>query len=351
VGVLALAVTLALFGCAADGPSSVPGVATSTTGDPSIAVEPSATVAATPSRMERPGEEPVVVGQPIDVATLEGRIVFDDFEDLYVMNADGTGLRQITTTPGAEFDGAWSPDGTQIVYRDSRRGINQDDEIYVIGADGSGARNLSMHPGNDWGPDWSSDGAWIAFNSDRGGRLGGWLVRPDGSDLRRIDADVWLEYPSFSPDGSRVVFMGHAAGDYDVYVADIATGEVTQLTDAPGSDGWPAWSPDGEWIAFKSDRDDCLYAADDVDCWRTGEPGEHHDIWIMRADGSDQRRVTPEQGQFVAWSPDGAYLLISGRTLYVVRPDGTGRAEIRPPELRLPPGGIPDWVDATPVGN
>jgi Tol biopolymer transport system component len=70
----------------------------------------------------------------------------------------------------------------------------------------------------------------------------------------------------------------------------------------------------------------------------------------MSPDGSDQRRVTPEHGQFVAWSPDGRYLLVSGHTLYVVRPDGTGRTEIRPPELAHPPGGIPDWIGEPPAG-
>jgi hypothetical protein len=61
----------------------------------------------------------------------------------------------------------------------------------------------------------------------------------------------------------------------------------------------------------------------------------------MDADGSDQRRVTPEFGQFVTWSPDGGYLLVSGRVLYVVRPDGSGRSEVRRES-----GGIPDWIDA-----
>ena len=82
--------------------------------------------------------------------------------------------------------------------------------------------------------------------------MSGYLVSPDGSDLRRIDADVWIEYPSFSPDGARIAFMGHDGGDYDVYVADLATGTASRLTEAPRSDGWPAWSPDGSTIAFAS---------------------------------------------------------------------------------------------------
>jgi TolB protein len=314
-----------------------------------VSTAASAASSVTPSARPRPvvrsGESPVLIGEPIDPATLTGRIVFDDFEDIYTMAADGSDLRRVTTREGAEFDGSWSPDGQWIVYRDSRRGINEDDEVYIVAADGTGVRNLTADPANDWGPDWSPDGQWIVFNSDRGdGPMSGWLVRPDGSGLRRIEADGWVEYPSFSPDGTRIAFMGHAAGDYDIYVADIATGTTTQLTDAPGSDGWSAWSPDGTRIAFKSDRDDCLYSGAAAECWRTGEPGDHHDIWIMNADGTDQRRVTSEQGQFVAWSPEGDYLLISGRTLYVVRPDGTGRVELRPPDLPYAPGGIPDWT-------
>jgi Tol biopolymer transport system component len=309
----------------------------------------SPTQASTATRTEGRGTDPVVIGRPIELASLTGRIVFDDFEDVFTMNADGSGFRRITKLPGAEFDGAWSPDGRSIVYRDSRRGINEDDEIYIVAADGSQARNLTMNPAaNDWGPDWSPDGQWIAFNSDRdGGALGGYLVHPDGTDLRPIQATGWFEYPSFSPDGRRIAFTGHAGSGYDVYTVELVTGRTTQLTDSPGDDTWPVWSPDGRSIAFSSERDDCTRAEPTVDCWRSDDPGEHHDVWIMDPDGGNQRRVSPEIGQFMAWSPDSRYLLVSGRTLFVVRPDGTGRVEIRPPELGRAAGGIPDWT-ATP---
>jgi TolB protein len=293
----------------------------------------------TPGR-QLDGATRVEVGEPIDVRSLRGWIVFDDFEDVFAMRADGTGIRPVTERPGPEFDGAWSPDGRWIVYRDSRRGINEDDEIVVVDADGGESRNVTRDPANDWGPDWSSDGRTIVYNSDRGdGTPSGYLTSPDGTHRRRIETDAWVEYPSFSPDGTRIAFMSHDGGDYDIWVADVATGETTRLTDAPGSDGWPSWSPDGTTIAFASERDDCLHAAEGEPCWIGDEPGEHHDVWVMDADGSDERRVTPEFGQFVTWSPDGRLLLVSGYDLFVIRPDGTGRATV----LR-DGGGIPDWV-------
>jgi TolB protein len=287
----------------------------------------------------------VITGEVIPREDLEGRIVFDDFEDVYTMNADGSDLATVAGRVGAEFDGSWSPDGSEIAYRDSRRGINNDDEIFIVSADGTEPRNLTNHPANDWGPEWSPDGEWIAFNSDRDdGRPAGYLIRPDGSELRRIDVEGWVEYISFAPDSRRIVYESHTGRDFEIFVADLETGERSQLTDARGNDSWPVWSPDGSQIAFTSQRDDCMRVPAEQDCWLGDEPGEHHDIWVMNPDGSNQRRVSPESGQFVAWSPDSRYLLISGRTLFVVRPDGSGRVEIRPSDLSHPPGGIPDWI-------
>lgn len=326
--------------CASPAPSPSAS-APATTSAPSLA--PSA--APLPSRLvHTDGHRPVVVGEPIELADLSGRIVTDDFEDVFAMDVDGSNFVRIAGSPGAEFDASWSPDGEFVVYRDSRRGINDDDEIFVASADGTGHRNLTNDPANDWGPDWSPDGTTIAFNSDRdGGALSGYLMAPDGSNLRRIDADVWFEYPVWSPDGTKLAFEGAIDSNYEVFVMDLATGEVTQLTDSPGQDGWPAWSPDGTTIAFTTVRDDCRFAPRTQECWQGDVDDEHHDIWMMDADGSNPRRVTPESGQFVTWSPDGDHILISGRALYVVRPDGTGRLEIRTPDIALALGGIPDW--------
>jgi TolB protein len=134
---------------------------------------------------------------------------------------------------------------------------------------------------------------------------------------------------------------GTSASEYDIWVVDTDGTNLLQLTDSLGPDGWPAWSPDGTRIAFSSVRDDCSYS-DASDCRTTGDIGPHHDVWIVNADGTGLSRVTPEFGQFMTWSPDGQELLISGYDLYVIRPDGTGRASLDIEGLR---GALfPDWI-------
>ena len=298
-----------------------------------------------PTRIVHPGDAPITVGEPIAIGDLTGRIVTDDFEDVFAMDPDGSNVVVLAEVPGAEFDGAWSPDGRFVVYRDSTRGINVDDEIFVVRSDGTNAVNITNNRANDWAPDWSPDGSTIVFNSDRDGGLRGYLVNPDGSDLRPVGVDQWFEYPAWSPDGTRIVFEGATGSDYEIFVLEVQTGDVTQLTNARGDDSWPVWSPDGTMIAFSSERDDCRLAPPTQECWDDGEPDDdHRDIWLMGADGSDPRRVTAEAGQFVAFAPDGEHLLISGRALYVVRLDGTGRVELRADGMPLALGGIPDWT-------
>jgi Tol biopolymer transport system component len=344
---LACGVILAA-GCGRALPAS-PLAASNGASEPAVAASPPSSSLAGPSaaaRVVHDGLRPIETGTPIELGDLSGRIVFDDFESVYAMDPGGSNVVMIASDPaGPEFDGAWSPDGERIVYRDSTRGINVDDELFIARADGSAKRNLTSNPANDWGPDWSPDGTTIVFNSDRdGGEIRGYTVNVDGSSLRRLPIDGWVEYPSFSPDGSMIVYEGAVANNYEVFVANIETGERTQLTRSPGNDGWPVWSPDGSTIAFTSERDDCAHVPADQECWTTGEPGEHRSVYLVDPDGSNLRRVLTEHGQFLAWSPDGAYLLVSGHALRVIRPDGTGRLELRAEGIALPLGGIPDWV-------
>src|SRR5205823_1190404 len=99
-----------------------------------------------------------------------GQIAFttdrDGNPEIYVMNADGAGLRNLTNNPDNDGLPDWSPDGTRIAFRSDRDG---NAEIYVMNADGSGLRNLSNNPSLDLEPTWSRDGTRIAFYSERDG--------------------------------------------------------------------------------------------------------------------------------------------------------------------------------------
>ncbi|MDP9342354.1 MAG: hypothetical protein M3Q23_09745 [Actinomycetota bacterium] len=290
--------------------------------------------------MPTPSATPLQAGA-IDVSSLPGRIAFaSGTADVYVVNADGSHLRQLTANPANDFDPSWSPDGKRIAFRSERDGNN---EIYVMNADGSAQRNVSLWEGDDWGPAWSPDGRWIAFNSARPGLVGLhlYLASPDGALSLRV-AHRYVEYPAWSADGTKISFMSPARdGAYDIFVMDADGTDVRQLTHSPGPDGWPAWSPDGRQIVFASVRDDCSYSSA-AGCKTSGDVGPYHTLWIMNADGSNQHRLTDVFGQFAVWSPDGRYILFAPG-LSVIRPDGTGLARI---EVGAAEPEMPDWTAA-----
>jgi Tol biopolymer transport system component len=286
-------------------------------------------------------------GEPIDVSSLQGRIAFSSgIEDIYTVNADGSGLTRVTRSKALEFDPTWSPDAQAIAYRHETDG-GPTTEIFVMNADGSDRRNLTSSDGvADWGPDWSPNGDWIAWNTDFGNGVGFdlGLIHPDGSGRRVVEPGAFVEYPAWSPDGRRIAFMGQVAeegSEYDIFVMDADGTDVRRLTRSQWDDGWPAWSPDGRQIVFSSVRDDCAYS-DAEGCLTTGDVGPWHTLYVMNADGTAQRRLSRTFGQFAVWSPEGHYILFAPH-LNVIRPDGTGLTRITVEGIPAEPE-MPDWV-------
>jgi TolB protein len=305
---------------------------------------PSAGPSAAPTNRAGIADLVDVLGEPIEVSSLEGRIVFSSgTEDIYSVNADGSGVKRLTTSGDLDFDPTWSPDGRAIAFR-HQSGDDATTDIFTMDADGSNPRNLSGSDGTgDWGPEWSADGTWIAWNTASAGHifdLG--LIHPDGSGRQVINAGLYVEYPAWSPDGSRMAFMSPAGGSgYDIFVMNADGTNVRNLTNSSDIEGWPAWSPDGRQIVFTSVRDDCR-RSNAEDCLTTGDIGPWHTLYVMNADGTEQHRLNRTFGQFAVWSPDGQYILFAP-FLNVIRADGTGL-------VRIPVAGVPaepempDWI-------
>jgi WD40-like Beta Propeller Repeat/HYR domain len=169
----------------------------------------------------------------------------------------------------------------KIVFVSNRDGNN---EIYVMNADGSGQIRLTKNAAHDGFPSLSPDGEKVAFESNRDGNFEIYVMNAaDGSNQRRLTNNLAVDwFPSWSPDGTKIAiaFDSTREGNREIYVMNAADGSnPTRLTNNPASDSDPSWSPDGEKIAFVSNRD---------------ERGDNnYEIYVMNAaDGSEQTNIS-----------------------------------------------------------
>ena len=295
------------------------------------------------------------------------RILFDHAMAVYAVNIDGTKLRQIVDglpdrphwvtrvggLPGSGYvsmNPDLSPDNSRIVYSscDFRRTLATNRlgteklerpqyEIVVSNLDGSEPVRLTDNPGIDQAPTWSPDGSHIAFVSspytDRETRL--YTMAADGSDVRGIapELEVALDAPLWSPDGRWIAFVAIREQEYlrDIFVVRPDGSDLTRISEALGG---PSWSPDGEHIAFTKRLED-------------GSTGLH----LAAADGSNLRLLTVmEDSEFhwdysiswsPVWSPTGAEILVSCRTVCIV--SATDGSLIGQAPIHLHGGDIPAW--------
>jgi Tol biopolymer transport system component len=233
------------------------------------------------------------------------------FEDLniYVMNADGSRQTDLNKPDldSKDESPSFSPDGTKIVFASHVYAVESFSDIYVMKADGSGRTNLSNYPASaDFDPVFSPDGTRIAFVSMRddadpfsffGGEI--YVMKADGSGQTNITNNAAGDRsPDWSPDGNKIAFMSNRdGGDYEIYVMNADGSNPTNISNNAAPDSSPAWSPDGTKIAFVSLRDGNL------------------EIYVMNADGSNPTNISNNTAvdESPAWQPNTAPIITNVR--------------------------------------
>jgi Tol biopolymer transport system component len=268
--------------------------------------------------------------------------------EIYSMNPDGTGRKLIVTSDMDDYDPAWSPNYTRLVFSRRHGGylgttgnglwtvgsdglglfrvtsdssdkgpswgktnrvafysarethVSNTNEVFTINPDGTGLTRLTNNAAEDRNPAWSPDGSRIVFASDRGpGRLRGsmhlWKMNADGTGLTQLTFGAGEDQPAWSPDGTRIAYSTIAGGNSTgVWVMNVDGTNATQLVSGfiPAPGGWleyhpgqPSWSPDSKQLAFSSDLS-----------------GQYQIYTVGAAGGGGLKLSTVGQEQMPAWS-------------------------------------------------
>jgi len=210
------------------------------------------------------------------IVFLSGRDRDGDGSDIYIMNNNGSQLLRLTQE-GIHWDPIWSPDGKMIAFGSNTTPDNSL-QIFIMNADGTGKRQVTLEATlTPAVPTWSPDGGKLAFcagNPEKGFEI--YIINIDGTERTRVTYDPGKTNcsPSWSPNGELIAFDSNRDGETEIYTVNLKSGIQARLTRNQKGNFKPKWSSDGKYIAYYSTRDGSSQ------------------IYVMRADGTGQTQVT-----------------------------------------------------------
>ena len=309
---------------ATDTPTQTPTPTPTDTPTPTATSTPTDTRTPTPTHTPRPSDTATATATAVLPGLGKGHIAFVSYRDgnneIYVMNADGSGVKRLTKTPADDWSPCWSPDGRKIAFTSNRdakiKGVHN---IYIMNVDGSHIKRVTYNQAWDEHAAWSPDGRRLAYVTTADSNAEIFVINVDGSGNHRLTFNTFDDKnPAWSPDGQHLAYASQATGVWQIFMMNADGQNPIQLTYSGANDWHPAWSPDGRKIAFVSDRDG------------------NSEIYVMNADGSNQVRLTfsPSSDEHPTWSPDGKALAFwsnrQGTTndIYLMWADGSQQTRL-----------------------
>lgn len=227
--------------------------------------------------------------------------------ELYLLDLTTGITHNLTQSPVDEHEPAWSPDGQEIAFSADRDGDDQP-ELYVMDAMGDNVRRVSSGSGGYRSPEWSADGSLLAYVLGFGQMH---VLDTIGGEERWLGAGFT---PMLAPDGHTLLYSAETDSfiNSDIFVGDLNSPQVTNLTDTSTTEWGARWSPDGTQIVFSS------------------LSGGTVNIYLMNSDGSNRRSVLQNDLNTLhpAWSADGSKIVFTAapdeiRQLFIVNTDGS----------------------------